>query len=337
MYSRKIWKLLLKKFKFSFFILFLLTFLISYLSFLIRFNLRTNLYYWEYRGKFYYLLGKFSVTEQVANGKIYVDWPKLLLILLLLYFPLKITVRFARNYFQKYYQRKVKVYLTKKLLEFAAKNKDLITQKTSEKVYVLNQIVPEFSWQFFAIPLKLFDVSVDLGLEIFSLFWLIRTGNLTEMVPLIGAFLLVNLIWLILFYFFTQKTRKLNERKRWNYQEEEKIQIKTFCENLNSPGNPVSLKKIHNSLTKNTQKTSASLILSELTKLPDLIIPGMAILFLFLYYHIWLGGTGGLDWNAYFIVYNLQRILAEVKKGFYWLSQVSEFHENYVQIENFSS
>ena len=168
--------------------------MVSGLAFLIRFNLRTNLYYWEYRGKFYYLLGKFSVAEQVIGGKIYVDWPKLLLILFLLYFPLKITLHFAFNFFQKYYQRQAQIYLTKKLLGFAAKNRDLIAQKTSEKVYVLNQIVPEFSRQFFAIPLKLFEVLIDLGLEIFSLFFLIRTTNLTEMFPLIISFLLVNLI-----------------------------------------------------------------------------------------------------------------------------------------------
>ena len=69
----KIWKSLLKKFKGSFLFLFFLAFLIAYLLFLIRFNLRTNLYKWEYQGKFYYLLGKFSVTKQIVNGKIQVD------------------------------------------------------------------------------------------------------------------------------------------------------------------------------------------------------------------------------------------------------------------------
>ena len=128
------------------------------------------------------------------GSKIYVDWLKLLLILFLLYFPLKIALHFIYKFFQKYYQRRAQVYLTKKLLGFAVKNRDLIAQKTSEKVYILNQIVPEFSRQFFAIPLKLFETLADLGLEIFSLLFLIRTSNLTEMVPLIISFLLVNLI-----------------------------------------------------------------------------------------------------------------------------------------------
>ncbi|KLL02024.1 MAG: hypothetical protein MRERC_5c041 [Mycoplasmataceae bacterium RC_NB112A] len=297
--------------------------------------MRTNLYKWEYRGKFYYLFGKFSVTEQVKNGQIYVNWTKLLLILLLLYFPLKFFARFALNYFQKCYQREAEIYLIKKLLNFAAKNKDLIAKKTSEKVYILNQIVPKFSDQFFALPLEIFETLVDLSLEIFSLFFLIRTNRLAEMVPLMGVFLLVNLIWLAFFHFFTQKIRKLNERKKCNYQEKEKIQIRTFCENFDANENPVSLKKIHDSLVENSQKLSTSFFLSELTELPELIIPGTAVLFLFLYYHIWLGGVGDLGWNAYFMAHNLQRILSKTKKIFHWSSQASSFRENYSQIESF--
>lgn len=184
----RVWKSLLKKFKVSFLFLFFLAFLISYLPFLIRFNLRTNLYKWEYRGQFYLLLGKFSVTKQIKNGKIYVDWTKLLLILFLLYFPLKIIFHLVFNYFRKYYQRKCQVYLTKKLLNFAAKNRELIAQKSSEKIYILNQTVPKFSRQIFTLPLKLFEVLVDLGLEIFSLFFLIRTSRLSELIPLTITF-----------------------------------------------------------------------------------------------------------------------------------------------------
>jgi hypothetical protein len=47
-------------------------------------------------------------------------------------------------------------------------------------------------------------------------------------------------------------------------------------------------------LDKNSPKISTSFIISELTKLPDLIIPGIAVLFLLLYYQVWLGGIGDL-------------------------------------------
>ena len=333
---------LLKKFKGSFFFLFFLIFLTSYLSFLISFNLRINLYKWEYRGNFYYLFDKFSVTKQIVNGSIHVDWTKLLLILFILYFPLKITLHFASNYFQKYYQREMQVYITKKLLNFAAKNKDLIAQKTSEKVYTLNQTVPEFSRQIFIIPLKLLEILVDLGLEIFSLVFLIKSRNLAEIVPLTIAFLLTNLIWLTSFYFFTYKLRKLNKRKRWNYKEEEKIQIRIFCENLNGglnksllPNQLPNLGKIYSLLDKNSSKTSSSFFLSELAELPDLVVPGITILFLFFYYQIWSGGSGNLDWGAYFLAYNLQRILSRGKNFFHWLAQTAKFRENRDRIEEF--
>src|SRR4051794_6820014 len=99
------------------------------------------------------------------------------------------------NYLCKCYERETEVYLSKKLLSFAYKNKDLITKKTSEKVYIINKIVPNFSYQFFAIPLDLFGIIVDISLEIFSLYFLIQTRNLTNLVPLIFVFILVNLIW----------------------------------------------------------------------------------------------------------------------------------------------
>lgn len=345
----KISKSLLKKFKYSFLFLFLLAFLISYLPFLIRFNLRTNLYKWGYRGKFYYLFGKFSVTKQIVNGQIHVDWAKLLLILFLLYFPLKIILHLVFNYFRKYYQRKCQVYLTKELLNFAAKNRDLIAQKSSEKVYILNQTVPEFSRQLFTFPLKLFETLVDLGLEVFSLIFLIKSSYLSELIPFTITFLLTNLTWLALFYYFTKKWRKLNKQKKRNYQEQEKIQIRIFCENISYgtdsdkaliktplPNNQQpNLGKVCNLMDKNSSKISTSFLLSELTELPDLIIPGMTILFLLFYYQIRLGGNGGLDWGAYFLAYNLQRIISGGKKTFYWLSRTSKLRENYGRIKEF--
>jgi hypothetical protein len=215
----------------------------------------------------------------------------------------------AFNYFRKYYQRKCQVFLTKKLLNFAAKNRELIAQNSSEKVYVLNQTVPEFSRQIFTLPLKLFEILVDLGLEIFSLIFLIRSSHLSELIPLTITFLLTNLIWLALFYFFTRKWRKLSKQRKRNYQEEEKIQIRIFCENINYKANsektltkvpsvnnqPPNLGKIYNLLDKNSSEFSTSFLLSELTELPDLIIPGIVILFLLFYYQFRLGGSGDLD------------------------------------------
>lgn len=335
MLRRKLLKNLIRKFKWPFLGLILLTFLIGYLSFLIRFNLRTNLYYWQHRGKFYFLFGKFSITEKVEGIKIFVDWNKLLLILFLLYFPVKIIIQFTLYHFQKYYERKAKVYLTKKLLNFAAKNQDLVTQKSSQKVHIINRLVPEFSWQFFTIPINLFNIFIDLSLEIFSLTFLVKTSNLGELVPLVVVLLIVNLIWLGIFSFLTGKTRKLEEEKQRNYQKEEEVKVRIFLENLNSKNNPVSLRKIHTLLDKNSEKISSSFFLSVFTELPSFIIPGFTTLFLFLYYHFWIGGVGGLDWNSYFVAQNLQRILSYSKRMLYWSNRIPDFRGNYRKILSF--
>jgi len=203
-------------------------------------------------------------------------------------------IQFSLHYFRNYCERKARVYLTKNFLNFATKNRGLIAQKSSEKVYVINCVVPEFSRQFFSLPINLFSAFVSLGLEIFSFIFLIRTSDLKKLVPLIIVFLIVNLIWLVFFNLFTRKIRKSEEKKRRDYREEEEVKIRIFLENLNSEKRPVSLSQIHTLLDKNSGKISSSLFLSTLTELPDFIIPGTAVLFLFLYYQFWLDGRGGL-------------------------------------------
>jgi hypothetical protein len=69
--------------------------------------------------------------------------------------------------------------------------------------------------------------------------------------------------------------------------------------------------------------------------LPSFIIPGFTIFFLFLYYHFWIGGVGGLDWNSYFVAQNLQRILSYSKRMFYWSNRIPDFRENYRKILSF--
>lgn len=333
----KILKSLLKKFGWPLFFLFLLTFLNSYFSFLIRFNLKNNLSFNNTRGKFYYLFGEYSVSQGMRdNGTVYVNWGKLLSILFLLYFPIKIIIQFAINYFQKYYTRKAQVYLAKKLLSFSSKNKDLIVKNSSEKVYVLNEVVPRFSQQFFAVPLSLFGIITGICLEIFSLHFLIQTRNLNDLIPLIISFVLVNLLWFVLFNYFSKKLQIKNDQRKINYQQNEKIQIRNFLESLNSTDSKTrDLASLYRLLDNNSQKMFLLNFADFLFSLSDLIIPGFSILFLFLYYQIYLGGESGLGWNEYFIANNLQSIFLKLKKGFNLLPIISSFCNNYQKVRSF--
>ena len=335
MSRKKLLKSLFKKFKWKFLLLFFLTFLISYLTFLIRFNLVNNLSHDRGRGQFFYLFSKYSVIEKIEDSTIFVDWNKLLLILFLLYFPLKIIVHLALNYWKKNYEREANVYLTKKLLNYAAKNKDLMMKKIDEKVYIINEVVPKFSHQFMSIPVDLFEIFVSISFTVFSLYFLVNSYHLSQLVPLLIIFILVNLTWFAFFYYFFSSSRKANLAKKNNYRELEKSQIKVWLESLqfsNKLGDSKILPKL---LDNNSQQIINVNFLSTLYQLPELIISGISILFLFLYYQFYCGGKGGLNWGVYFIANNLQRIFFNVKKGFNLLSTVSSFRENYQKIESF--
>jgi hypothetical protein len=83
--------------------------------------------------------------------------------------------------------------LTKELLSYAEKNKDLMTKKSDEKVYIINKVVPKFSRQFISIPVDSFEIFVDISLASFNLYFLINSYQLSQLVPLLVIFVLVNL------------------------------------------------------------------------------------------------------------------------------------------------
>jgi len=100
-------------------------------------------------------------------------------------------------------------------------------KKTGEKVYIINKIVPEFSRQFITIPVDLFEIFVDISFTALSLYFLVNSYHLTQLVPLLFIFILVNLTLFAFFYHFLGLSRKTNLTKKNNYQNLEKFQIKT--------------------------------------------------------------------------------------------------------------
>ncbi|MCE8164126.1 MAG: hypothetical protein I3273_04775 [Candidatus Moeniiplasma glomeromycotorum] len=287
------------------------------------------------RGHFFYLFGKFQLIEKMESSKIYVDWNKLLLILFLLYFPLKIIIHLVLNYWRRNYQREVNIYLTKKLLNYAAKNKDLLLKNPAEKVYIINNVVPEFSRQFIGIPINFFEIFVDISFTTFNLYNLVNSSHLSDLVPLLIIFILVNLIWFASFYYFFDVSRQANLAKKSKYQELEKAQVKIYLESLPFDSKPKNLKNLPKLIDNNSRKITQINFLSVLYQLPDIIIPGISILFLFLYYQFYCGGKEGLSWSAYFIANNLRTILRKAKQGFNLLSAISAGQENYQKIESF--
>ena len=66
-------------------------------------------------------------------------------------------------------------------------------KNTGEKVYIINNIVPEFSRQFISIPVGLFEIMVDISFTAFNLYFLVNSYQLFQLVPLLVIFVLVNL------------------------------------------------------------------------------------------------------------------------------------------------
>lgn len=333
-YQKGLLKSLFQKFKWKFLLLFLLTFLISYITFLIHFNLVNNLSQNRGRGRFFFLFGKYPLIEKIDGGKVYVDWNRLLLILFLLYFPLKIIAHLVLDYWQKNYERQVNVYLTKKLLNYAEKNKDIIAKKLDHKVYVINRVVPEFSRQFISLPVDLFEIFFGISFASFNLYFLVSSYRLFQLVPLLVIFVLNNLVWFGFLYNHFSSLRQTNLTKKSNYQNLEKVQVKFWLEGLPLDNNPKSLSKL---LDQNSQQITNLNFLSTLYQLPELIISGINILFLFLYYQIYCGGKSGLGWEIYFIANHLQKIFFKIKKGFNLRSAISVWRDNYQKIESFFS
>jgi len=71
----------------------------------------------------------------------------------------------------------------KKMLNYAAKNKDVMTKNIGEKVYIINNIVLEFSHQFIALPVGLFETFVDISFVMLNLYFLVNHQRFLQMTP----------------------------------------------------------------------------------------------------------------------------------------------------------
>ena len=222
------------------------------------------------------------------------------------------------------------------MLNFVYKNKEWIVKKRNEKVHVITNVVPNFSCHFFDVPLRLFDIFTNISFDIFWFYFLVNSRQLFKILPFVFVFIIANLVWFVFYKLFTSKSCQAKEQKKIDYQQNEKDQIKFFLDNLNISDNKLqSLERTHNMLDNNSKKMLSLHFTSLILSLPDLIIPGLAVLFLYTYYNFYLGGQGGLTWNDYFIAYSIQRIFLSLRKMFNLLPNISSLRKNYQKVEEF--
>ncbi|MDR1670854.1 MAG: hypothetical protein LBR43_04000 [Spiroplasmataceae bacterium] len=269
-------------------------------------------------------------------GENYVNWNVLLLILFLLYFPLKLIIHLTLDCWKKNYQKEIENFLTKILIKHIDKNKYLASEKITEKINTINNVVPKFARQFINIPVEIFGIFVDVFFILFNLYYLINNYDSSNLIPLIIVFILVNLIWFTLFRILFSASKANNIAKKKNYQSYEKSQIKIWLENCASKNRSLqNPNKLTNLLDNNYQKLVSANFMSVLYQLPNIMVSGTTILFLFLYYCFYCEGKGGLGWDVYFIANDLQRLVQKIEKSFNLLSTISDFKEKHQKVEDF--
>jgi len=178
------------------------------------------------------------------------------------------------------------------MLNYAERNKGLMARKSDDRVYIINNVVPEFSRQFVSILVSLFEIFVSISFASFSLYFLVKSYQLSKLVPLLVIFVLVNLVWFGFLYNHFGSLYQTNLAKKKNFQNIEKFQLKTWLEGLKHDNKPKSLSKL---LDRNSRQITNLNFLSTLCQLPELMISGISLLFIFLYYQIYCGGKGNLS------------------------------------------
>jgi hypothetical protein len=169
-------------------------------------------------------------------------------------------------------------------------------------------------------------------LELFSLFFLLITRNLLDLVSWIFGFNFLTLISLALFRFCFTKSIRKSQQESWDYQQEEKKQIRNFLASLKWDVSTSNYEKMATWLDNNSPRLFLSFFHSVIFRLPNLIIPGLAILFLFLYANFYKPGAH-IDWNLYLVAFHCQNVFWKIGRLFDLFSSENSFRRNYFLIQ----
>lgn len=267
---------------FCFFRILIFIFLIKYFDFLIWFNLRNNLSFDNsVRGKFYYLFGKRALIKKLKN-ETSIDWAKLLLLLHLL-FLLKIIAQLLLDRFS--FKEIGQLHLAKKPDCFSNEKSKVVAY---ERAIIGPKAILDFSHQLFIISISLLSVIIDIMLSVFSIYFSIKTRRYLpkNICSIVFYFIFINLVWIIKFHLLFLLTQKEKAKQKNNIK---RYEIKNH----------------------NFQLWFFSL---SLNKLPYLVISGTILFFLSFYYNFWLVEDEKINWDVYFIAFNLKNLLFKINE-----------------------
>lgn len=282
---------LFQKIKVPWLLLFWLTFFNGYFNALIRFNIRTN---FNRNNPGYGKLSWFF-KKQELNPNQNPQWYLQLLLILLLSFllgvlMLNIICRFLQDYCKNLSENWLKKLVIYRCSQVSPTTIEVYREKIDNVIF---HNVHNLSFYFINIPIKFFENLIKISFEIYFLSFFL-SSEIEESLKLLA--LGFNLIVILIFLFYILLTDGLRKQKKWEKLQRSRAEKQRTQLTLNrlvwqEKNNLKNNKKRQNLITKtfqffdrNLEKNRSYFFQKTIFDLPSLIIPGLNVIFYFLYY-----------------------------------------------------
>jgi len=255
------------------------------------------------------------------------NWNKCLLICFLCFFPSKLIIDILTNYLKSYTKQKIKINLSKKILFCCYQSEEKAQQHQNIIRETVFEIVPAFANQFCDYFFSFWKFLIEIGLEIYILFFRLKVSNSSPAIKwVIIEFLLAILFSYLFFTLIVNKLEKQNQRKKEKNYLLEKQQIGQFL------NNPQKIGKLLRFIKENQKQKNLSSLHSTFSQLANLMIPGISISFIFFYYQTISQDFYNNIWTVFFIAWSIQRIFFSFRS--LMLLKPSFFQKKASQIKN---
>jgi len=328
-------KWLFQKIKVPWLSLFLLTFFSCYFNDLVRFNVRTN---FNQKNPGYGVLNWFFIKQEL-NPTQNQHWYLQLLLVLLLSFLLGVLVLNIICHFLQDYSENLSENWLKKLVIYRC----LKASPATVEIYqarinnIIFHSINSLSFYFVSIPVEIFKNLVKISFEVYFLSFFLSSKIEKGLKILALGFNLTVILFFICYILLTaelQKQKKLENLKR-NQAERQKIKLALNRIAQQGSNNLVEGKEKQILMTKifqlfdhNLKKNKSYFLQKNIFYLPSLIIPGLNVIFYFLYYRY---STPNFTdaFVVYFLSLSIQNIFWKLRNLFKQVRNYNKFRAHY--------
>jgi hypothetical protein len=338
-FSSSVGKWLFQKIKFPWLFLFWLTFFSCYFNVLIRFNVRTN---FNRNNPGYGELNWFF-RKQELNPSQNPQWYLQLLIVLLVSFLGVLILNIICHFLQDYCENLSENWLKKLVIYRCSQTSPLIVRNHQAKINnAIFYSASSLSFYFINIPVKFFENLVKISFEIYFLTFFLSSKIEKGLKSLALGFNLVIILIFLGYVWLTvelQKQKKM-EKLRRTQTERRQIQLTlnqlTWQENNNLSENKkkqVLMVKTFQLFDNNLKKNKSYFFQKVIFDLPNLIIPGLNVIFYFLYYRHSAPNFADAA-IVYFLSLSTQNIFWKFRNLLKQTRNYSKFHAYYKEFNS---